>query len=295
MPRHNQVILYGQAPSESLLGYSTNDVNDPNRRLLRASNHLRVVRGFRDFGAVDKRLRVDAPLIATSSQAMMAQMRTWRPGNMYLVKGNVITLDGTERYTCPLCGKDFLVPATFTFVNPILIVPMEENLTWEEAVPLIIARKEMSNIVTLFGRCSGDIRSFQTDAGQLITNYTLDVPRKFYIKEDRSDIRHDYPIIKSYGSVAKHDLYGILDGGEVFVDGMLQTRTYNRNIECPECGETAIYEGRTTEVVAYSCEYGRGCRSMEEIQELEAEKEEEEKREAYARLGLGGTEDDFDV
>lgn len=292
MPRHNQVILYGQVYHESSLGYNTGDVNDPNRKLLRASNNLRVVRGFRDFGAVDKRLRVDAPLIATSNQALMAKMRLWRPGDMYLVKGNVITLNGNERYTCPLCGKDFLVPAVFTFVNPILIAPMETNLTWEEAVQKMVERKEISNIVTLFGKCSGEVRSFETEKGQLICNYTLDVPRKFYIKEDHTDTRHDYPIIKSYGNVARNDLYGVLDNGEIFVDGMLQTRTYKRTIECPECGESAIYDGHTTEVVAYSCEYGRGCRTMEEIQAIHEKEEDELTKAAFRKFGLDSMEDD---
>lgn len=292
MPRHNTVYLYGQAYRESSLGYNTADVDDPNRRLYRTSNNLRVVRGFRDFGAVDKRLRVDVPLIATSNPQLMSQMRLWKPGNMYMVKGNVITLNGNERFTCPLCGKDFLVPAIFTFVNPISIVPQETQLTWEEAVHKMIERKEWSNIVTLYGKCTGDVRKFVTDKGQLITNYTLDVPRKFFIREDKADIRHDFPIIKSYGTVARNDYFGVVDGGEVFVDGMLQTRQYKRKIECPECGQESEYDDNTTEVVAYSSEYGRGCHTMEEIQELQAQDENREISESLRRLGLLPEEDE---
>jgi len=282
------VELYGQVYQETTLGYNTNDVNDPNRKLFRASNFLRVVRGFRPFGAVDKRLRVDTPAIATSNQAMMAEMKKMCPGDMYFIKGTLVTLNGNARFVCPVCGKEFLVPAMYTFVNPTCIIGFDDlrAIAWDRAIESIIARKEISNHVAVMGRVSGDVRAFQTDQGQLIVNYSLDVQRKFHIKEDRSDVKHDFPVIKTYGPVAKDNYYHVVDGSEVMVDGMLQTRTFKRTITCPECENTAEYDDSTTEVVAYSTEYLYGCRTQEEVDELEKQDEAKQLNQSLERLGL---------
>lgn len=267
MPRHNEVTLYGTVMEEPKLLYNTTDEQDKGRQLVRTMGVLSVLRGIRDFGAVDKRIRIDLPIILSQNDKMMKAMSNWKKGDVLLMRGTMATTNYNNMLCCPHCKKTELIPATLTFINPIYMKTEEHELSPSEANKEMRRNAEISNRVTIIGKVCTKPVMFVTDKGQHITNYQLDVLRKYRIKEDKETNKHDFPFVKSYGFVAENDYYAIQENGIVFVDGAIQTREYLRDHTCPECGQTYKYKDTTTEIVPYSTEYLTGCKSMEEVEE----------------------------
>lgn len=267
MARHNEVTLYGAVMDDPKLLYNTSDEQSKERKLVRTMGILSVLRGIRDFGAVDKRIRIDLPIVLSQNEKMMKAMSAWKKGDIILLRGTLATVNYNNLLRCPHCGKTETVPATMTFVNPIYMKIENRELEAAEANREMRKNAEISNRVTIIGKCCTKPEMFITDKGQHITNYQLDVMRKYRIKEDQESNKHDFPFVKSYGFVAENDYYAVQENGLVFVDGAIQTREYLRTHTCPECGEAYQYKDTTTEIVPYSTEYLTGCKTMEEVEE----------------------------
>ena len=128
MARHNEVTLYGTVMESPKLLYNTSDVHDPNRKLVRTIGILSVLRGIRDFGAVDKRIRIDLPIILSQNEKMMKAISAWKTGDVILMRGTLATVNYTLTLKCPHCGAPEAIPATMTFVNPIYMKKECESL-----------------------------------------------------------------------------------------------------------------------------------------------------------------------
>ncbi|MBT9820254.1 MULTISPECIES: single-stranded DNA-binding protein [Clostridiaceae] len=293
MARHNEVTLYGTVMESPKLLYNTSDVHDPNRKLVRTIGILSVLRGIRDFGAVDKRIRIDLPIILSQNEKMMKAISAWKTGDVILMRGTLATVNYTLTLKCPHCGAPEAIPATMTFVNPIYMKKECESLAPEESNREMRRNAEISNRVTIIGKVCTPPTLFITDKGQRIANYQLDVMRKYRIKEDQETNKHDFPFVKSYGVVADNDVLAIQEGGMVFVDGAIQTREYLKNHQCPTCGETYQYKDTATEIVPYSTEYLTGCKTMEEIEEIKQQRAIEEGK--LARAEIFGEDDNLDA
>lgn len=293
MARHNEVTLYGTVMESPKLLYNTSDVHDPNRKLVRTIGILSVLRGIRDFGAVDKRIRIDLPIILSQNEKMMKAISAWKTGDVILMRGTLATVNYTLTLKCPHCGAPEAIPATMTFVNPIYMKKECESLAPEESNREMRRNAEISNRVTIIGKVCTSPTLFITDKGQRIANYQLDVMRKYRIKEDQETNKHDFPFVKSYGVVADNDVLAIQEGGMVFVDGAIQTREYLKNHQCPTCGETYQYKDTATEIVPYSTEYLTGCKTMEEIEEIKQQRAIEEGK--LARAEIFGEDDNLDA
>lgn len=293
MARHNEVTLYGTVMESPKLLYNTSDVHDPNRKLVRTIGILSVLRGIRDFGAVDKRIRIDLPIILSQNEKMMKAISAWKTGDVILMRGTLATVNYTLTLKCPHCGAPEAIPATMTFVNPIYMKKECESLAPEESNREMRRNAEISNRVTIIGKVCTPLTLFITDKGQRIANYQLDVMRKYRIKEDQETNKHDFPFVKSYGVVADNDVLAIQEGGMVFVDGAIQTREYLKNHQCPTCGETYQYKDTATEIVPYSTEYLTGCKTMEEIEEIKQQRAIEEGK--LARAEIFGEDDNLDA
>lgn len=283
MARHNEVTLYGQVMQQPRLLYNDTDENNPSRKLVRAMCTLAVMRGIRDFGAVDKRIRLDLPIILSQNEKIMKMMKQWEPGDIIQIRGTLATVNVTKPLQCPECKNVERVPHMLSFVNPIYMKTEYKKLSAEEGNSDMRHNAEISNRITVIGKACIEPEMFVTDKGQKITNYQLDVPRKYRIKEDDESNRHDFPFVKSYGFVADNDKRAIRKDGLVFVDGAIQTREYVRKHVCPVCGAEYEYRETATEIIPYSTEYLTGCKTMEEIEEekrLEAIAEGQEARAA---------------
>lgn len=281
MARHNEVTLYGQVMQLPRLLYDDTDINNPSRKLVRVMCTLAVMRGIRDFGAVDKRIRLDLPIILSQNEKIMKMMKKWEPGDIILIRGTLATVNVIKPLQCPECKSVEQAQRMLSFVNPIYMKTEYEKLSAEEGNSDMRHNAEISNRITVIGKACIEPEMFITDKGQKITNYQLDVPRKYRIKEDREENRHDFPFVKSYGFVADNDKRAIRKDGLVFVDGAIQTREYVRKHICPICGAEYEYRETATEIIPYSTEYLTGCKTMEEIEEekrLEAIAEGQEAR-----------------
>jgi len=267
MARHNEVTLYGQVTQPPRLLYDSSDETNESRKLVRTMGTLAVLRGIRDFGAVDKRIRLDIPVILSQNDKIMKMMKQWEVGDMILIKGTLATVNVQKTLTCSECYNVERMQGMLSFVNPIYIKAEERGLNAEEGNSDMRRNAEISNRITVIGKACIDPEVFVTDKGQIITNYQLDVPRKYRIKEDDESNRHDFPFVKSYGFVADNDSRAIRKSSMVFIDGAIQTREYLRKRICPFCGAEHEYRETATEIIPYSTEYLTGCKTMEEIEE----------------------------
>lgn len=281
MARHNEVTLYGQVMQPPRLLFNDTNINNSSRKLVRAMCTLAVMRGIRDFGAVDKRIRLDLPIILSQNEKIMKMMKHWEPGDIVQIRGTLATVNIIKPLQCPDCNSVEQVQRMLSFVNPIYMKTEFKKLSAEEGNSDMRHNAEISNRITVIGKACIEPEMFITDKGQKITNYQLDVPRKYRIKEDDESNRHDFPFVKSYGFVADNDKRAIRKDGLLFVDGAVQTREYVRKHVCPNCGAEYDYRETATEIIPYSTEYLTGCKTMEEIEEekrLEAIVEGQEAR-----------------
>lgn len=272
MARHNEVTLYGQIMQPTRLLYNTSDESNPSRKMVRTIGTIAVLRGIRDFGAVDKRIRLDIPIVLSQNEKIMKAMAGWEVGDIVFIKGTLATVNIQKGLTCPFCQMSEKIDGMLSFINPIFMKSELKKLSAEEGNVEMRRNAEISNKITVIGKACIDPEVFYTDKGQIITNYQLDIPRKYRIKEDDESNRHDFPFVKSYGFVADNDGRAVRKNGLVFVDGAIQTREYVRKRMCLHCGAEYEYRETATEIVPYSTEYLMGCKTMEEI-ELEKRQE----------------------
>ncbi len=287
MARHNEVTMYGQVMEAPRLRYNSSDPTATGRKLIQAMGYLAILRGIRDFGAVDKRVRTDIPIILSQNDKIMKLMATWEVGDIIELRGTLATVNIKKNLRCPHCGAVDQLDSMLSFINPIFMKTEFKKLDAAGGNKEIRKNSEISNRITVIGTVCTAPELFVTDKGQKITNYQLDVPRKYRIKEDDETNRHDFPFVKSYGFVADNDYRAISEGSMVFVDGAIQTRDYIRKHTCSQCGEEYEYLQTATEIVPYSTEYLIGCKTMEEI--------EEEKRQEALAAGAAAREDIFGI
>ena len=272
MARHNEVTMYGQVLEAPRLRYNSSDPTATGRKLIQAMGYLAILRGIRDFGAVDKRVRTDIPIILSQNDKIMKLMATWEVGDIIELRGTLATVNIKKNLRCPHCGAVDQLESMLSFINPIFMKTEFKKLDAAGGNKEIRKNSEISNRITVIGTVCTAPELFVTDKGQKITNYQLDVPRKYRIKEDDETNRHDFPFVKSYGFVADNDYRAISEGSMVFVDGAIQTRDYIRKHTCSQCGEEYEYLQTATEIVPYSTEYLIGCKTMEEIEEEKRQK-----------------------
>lgn len=204
---------------------------------------------------------------------------------MIELTGTLATVNTTKPQKCPHCDGTNLVDRMVCYVNPIFIKTEYKGLSAEEGNRDMRRNSEISNRITVIGKACTDPEVFYTDKGQIIVNYQLDIARKYRIKEDADENRHDFPFVKSYGFVADNDRLAISKGALVFVDGAIQTRDYEMSFICQNCGEEYKLIRTATEIVPYSTEYLTGCKTMEEI--------EEERRQEALEAGAAARESIF--
>lgn len=287
MARHNQVLMYGQVMEGMKVLYNSTDENNKDREIVRIICPISTMRGIREFGAVDKRIRLDYPIILTQNKKMIELMKTWETGDIVLISGTLATNNTKILVRCPNCGHTEQIDYMVSFINPIYAKTEAKKLDLNSGNMELRKNAEISNRITIIGKCCMDPITHPTPKGQIITNYQLDVARKYRIKEDDESNKHDFPFVKSYGAIATNDAKYIKKDAMVFVDGAIQTREYTRKYECPECGFESQYITSATEIIPYATEYLMNCKTPEEVAEEEAHQIEMEGAAARAAAGLG--------
>lgn len=176
------------------------------------------------------------------------------------IKGvfNVLSVD--KRSQCPGCGNiNVKHLGTSSFIYPIAFMKLnalETAYEHDEDLPeqiLVKCYEEISNQSLIIGTVVSDPELTGTEKFPCC-RYRLGVDRKYYIKT-QSNITADYPWVYSYGKQAEMDYVHLKKGSLVLIDGFVQNRRVESDIECTECGQTYKYPDVATEFVPYSVEY----------------------------------------
>ena len=284
MAKHNHVIINGQVAQNPTIIRDENGV--PERGIVA----IKTIRGIRDFGNNIDNLRYDMPIVMTGAPELVKKMSKWREGDMVEVKGSLTTRDITRNSTCIHCGHKQGRKGSAVFVNPIYLGLREQlsklirstspgSIEYTEqkreceakGIELLKERCEISNQATFIGPVCREPSVYKTEKGLVITTYQMAIRRKFRIKDDSADTKTDFPWVKAYGAIAVNDAKALKKGTYVFVDGMIQTREFERTIKCEHCGHDYTYKGNTAEIVPYAIEYLRDYNTPEDIEKKEKE------------------------
>ena len=264
MARHNEVTLYGQVAKPPVLLQKPQ--NDPNGKLIRVLLPLTVIRGIRDFGAKDQRLKLDEVIVMSDNERFLDIMRAWKQGDVITMRGTLITNRYLKRCTCGQCGNEQTFQGYSAYIYPIYARLVAQGYTPEQGLAELRRNAEVSNRITVIGTaCSKPLFHRHERSGTPISSYTIDIKRKYRIKGVPDPDQHDFPIVKSYGKAAENDYMAIEEGGLVFIDGQLQVRNYDRTFICETCGAEIKKKDNVTEIVPYATEYLTGCHSMTDI------------------------------
>ncbi len=264
MAKHNQVILNGQVSIPPRV--VCDDAGTP----VRAMCGIDVMHGTRDFGNNIDNIKYDVPIIMTSDAEMIKKISAFKKGDMVEIKGTITTRDITKRTTCKFCGHKHEKEGNLVCITPIFAEVRESALSDEKGKRLLRDRCEVSNMVTVIAPLCRDPQLYRTEKGTSVTTYQLAIRRKFRIKKD-TDIRTDFPWVKSYGAIAENDAKSLKKGSYVFIDGRIQVRQLKRIQECENCGQTYEWTDSATEIVPYAVEYLRDFYTKDEIAAREKE------------------------
>ena len=221
---------------------------------------LTVLRGIRKFGAYDQRQKLDVLSVMSGVEKDMKEMLKWDQGDMVLVRGQLITQNHAKHCRCEYCGHVQAYPGYTAYINPIFVYKVKSGYDPEKGLIDLRRWKEVSNRITAVGTATADPSThLHETSGTWITSYKLKIDRKVRVREDAEENHCDFPVVKSYGdnAVMDHDL--IQAGSLVLLDGMLQSRTYDRQFVCEACGATFKAKDYVVEIVPYSTEYLKDC------------------------------------
>lgn len=265
MARHNEARLLGYLKKDPIIKYADEDQTI----MARVNIRLTTIRGRRDFGAKDRRKDYDDIIVMSRKPDQMKFMAKLHANDIIDVKGNLVTPKIQFAIQCPNCKEKLIRVESIQMINPIFMNYVEttdyfqtmdpENKMSgaEKAQRYLRNRTEIANNITLIGKCVRAPGEF-VERGTIV-NYALDVPRKYRIREDDPDHRHDFPEVKCYGKIAENDMKYVKVGSRLFIDGFIMSRNYEKNEKCEKCGYAWKQSTNVNEVVPYSVEYLSDC------------------------------------
>lgn len=276
MAKHNVVRLYGRVMDEPRI------IKNENGEYVRGMFHITVIRGKRDNGDGIENIHYENPLIMSGYPDKIKTMDKLKINDMVEIKGSLTTKNINKSTICKQCGQKNILSGELIFVSPIFLGICETNRTEEEAMNLLKKKCEISNEVTLVGNLCNDVNFFSSDKLKVGT-YQLAIDRKYYLKDDAPAIRTDYPHIRVFGEQAKQDSLSLHKSSRVLIDGLLQSREYERKTICAneECTCEYTWNDSTLEVIPYSVEYLQNYLTTEEIEAKKAEEEKEAKNSVF--------------
>ena len=264
MARHNHVSLYGYVTQNPKI------ITDEDGNYLRGQCMITTIRGERSVedGEMGD-FRFDIPILMSRDPDLIAEIATWHEFDMVEVKGNISTKDVKKISTCPNCGHQNVKMGVLLYVTPIYCGIVEHGNSKEQCEKLLKKKCEISNFCLVAGNLCNNPEFYRYDNGGCQTIWQIAINRKFRVVQDPPEIKTDFPWVRSYGENAESDAKFLVKGASVLVEGFIQTRSFNQNITCEECGEVYQKPDRTMEIVPYSTEYLLGCRTTEEIEQME--------------------------
>ena len=241
-----------------------------------------VIRGFRHIGDKRKDVKIDRPVIMTRNPEKINKILEWNKNDIIFVKGAITTRPRLKPSICPFCKTRNEKEGLVTYIEPIFIEKEFTSADDNSSIQYLNSIREISNQARVAGNLCRDPKKITVKNGPQVTQYPLAVERKFIIAEDPPDLTTDFPWVKVYGTNALDDRNRLKLGSEVFIDGLLQTRTYNQKSVCINCNKLYEWKDRALEIVPYETEYVNNYYSVEEAAELEIQR----KNDRIKALGL---------
>jgi single-stranded DNA-binding protein len=257
MARFNNVELYGQVLADPFVSVKDNGTS-------KATARLRVIDQNRDSNLSGAGPIYSAPLLYSENPEVIDQMKTWKQGDMVLMRGFVTTVDVSRGSRCVHCGNVETHPGEVTFISPIFGEVIRSGLTEKEGMEDLAKHREISNLCMVVGYVCEDPRL--TDKPKIhdnilskysakkLTSFQLAVNRKIFLGGDPS-VRTDYPHIISIGRRAEEDKFCLKQGSLAMVDGMIVTRDVRKFKDCPCCKQKYEYSELITEIFSLGTEY----------------------------------------
>lgn len=251
----NKAHLYGQILDPPKLFYSGEE-------LYSTMCSLKILRRQGTPGETTRpvkgKLVVDTPLVRTKNPKMMEAMQKLKAGDMISVIGVITTKEIVKKTICPHCGTQNTFNGTAFYVEPIHLEAVKHELSREDGFADLLQNMELSNNVYLSGKLCKAPTERATEKSS-ICQFQIAVNRRYHIKEDSPDVETDYPYIKSFGEIAKENYSVLHVGSEVFVDGSIQTREYQKAIICASCEQEYSVMDSSGEIVPYYVGYLAEC------------------------------------
>jgi len=209
--------------------------------------------------------KFDRPIISTSDKEMIRQAKRIKHYDIVEVKGTYLTQHSTRNKICPHCGKINELNTSIQVINPTYIGAVETSLKNDtDGTNYLLECAEISNIAKVIGRVctpTEDIVFGETDTGEAYTKYQIAVNRKLFVRDSEGEEDHaDFPVVYSYGEVAREDKEVLQQGALVYIDGYIHTMIRDLTAACDECGQPFTYKAQTMNLTPYSMEYLRDYR-----------------------------------
>lgn len=270
MARHNFVFLYGKVTKNPKI------ITDSEGNFLRGQCMLTTIRGDRSTDDDDLgNFKYDCPIIMTKNPELIFEMAKWHENDMVEVKGTISTRDIKRTTVCPHCGRQNTKMGVLLYITPIYCSAIETGCTNEQCFELLKEKCEISNQCIVAGNLCNDPQFYRHSNGLCQTQYQIALNRKFRVKEDPPETKTDFPWIKSQGENAESDAKFLMKGSSVLVEGFIQTREFPQKTACEECGESYEWKEQAMEIVPYSTEYLLNCRTVEEIEAMEKDEQDQ--------------------
>jgi len=206
--------------------------------------------------------KFDRPIISTTDKEMIKQAKRIKHYDIVEIKGTYLTQHSRRSKICPHCGKINVFDTSIQVVNPAYIGVVNDTLKNDtEGTSYLLSCAEISNIAKVIGRVctpTEDITFGETDKGDVFARYQLAVNRKLYVKDSEGEADHaDFPIVYSYGDVARDDAEVLQQNALVYLDGYVHTMQRDQELTCDECGNVFTFKTQYMNLTPYSMEYLR--------------------------------------
>lgn len=255
--RENTVYLYGQLTRDAIC------YKDPStQELLSGQIIMKTMRRTYATGEllVKGRMRIDYPVVYSRNEKLIReQILPLKKGDVVLVKGSLSTQETEKRFVCKECGYEMVKEeAVVVYVDPIHIKKFASALSAEEGFEEIKDNAEISNEIMIDGRlCREPI--YYNENNIRNCQFQIAANRKRRIIEDGPEKKADFPWVKAFGEMAE-EISGVLHQSSVIsICGGIETRSFEREIACKNCGKKFKRKEYATEIIPYLIDYGENC------------------------------------
>lgn len=256
MAKENYIRLLGQIRSDVL--YIRNESGE----VVTAIFPLSVIRRDLFNRAGNLNPKWDRPIIASSDKEIIRKIQQVKKHDILDVKGTFRTQYAKKKVKCPFCGEYVTLESPLATINPIFVGIVDDRMQNDtDGANYLMSRAEISNEAKVIGRVctpTEKIMSGETERGDTFTKYQLAVNRKLFIKDSIDEEDHtDYPVVYSYGNVAKDDFQVLQQNALIYLDGYIHTMMYDQATTCTNCGKDFTFSSQRMNLTPYSNEYLR--------------------------------------